>query len=625
MIILILVLFLSCQVHAFVEEDYFRTSLSDETLEYAPIRPFTMEEDDRQDEENKNNVYVLMNQYLNMHNVIKSLKDYQDVCSEIEEAGNLINQAKANKEHVDCLNEGKLAADGISISWDRLVDEYLKEKHQEYPNMLKLFPDYFKNADELGKLEAMEGSTADFEEIEKELKKLPAAALKIKDQYVTWSKDGGTGDPMTDTDNYWRNWYIAVKLLQKYYNGPGTTIPSDVDFVQKAGFPVGDDYYKVPILERIKYLDDKTGGDRFYQMPVVWSTGYPALWALHPHCDNPIERAQSFAPCVEGDEGALCEVTQNLRSAEKPGGEWDRYLKEPKLTQKKISEDVSEDCKDEDGQTYLDADGKVAQCKKIKVVGIDPLTGDVLTEVETKVIPKCEAEVEISWELNTKNGGGETWSPQIFHNRFEDYDRMQISLFRAYENKRNLIRIAKVMAQNIRTNLEFLDKNSLLKRPGDSSGSSGSSGSSSSSGSSGSSSSSGSSGSSSSSGSSGSSGGGKYEGMACDTLGDELKELESWQGIVKEALDKLEIPDGVKPLKKALDDNAGYGKIFLSYQNKEEKEIQELKQMSDFIDGLPNATQVFQEDDSIYRNDLDSIWGPEIYWTENKGNIISCP
>ena len=203
----------------------------------------------------------------------------------------------------------------------------------------------------------------------------------------------------------------------------------------------------------------------------------------------------------------------------------------------------------------------------------------------------CEASVNITWELETKEGTKEQWNPKIFHNRFEDYDRSQISLFRAYENKRNLIRIAKVMAKNIQENLEFLDKNSLIKRPVDEDSTSPVEEES-------------------------------YDKTTCATVAAELKELETWQDLVKEALAELDIPEGVTDFKEALDD-PDYKNVFLSYQNK--PELENLKKMNDFVQEIPNATQVFYEDDSIYREELDTIWGPEIYWKNERGQLILCP
>ena len=84
MIALIMMLLFFCQAQAFVEENLLPTSLSDETLDYQPVRPFEMESDDRQDE--FFNWYELFRQYTDMHNIKVALKEYQNVCEEVSEA-----------------------------------------------------------------------------------------------------------------------------------------------------------------------------------------------------------------------------------------------------------------------------------------------------------------------------------------------------------------------------------------------------------------------------------------------------------------------------------------------------------------------------------------------------------
>ena len=551
--IILLMLFCAVQAHALVPEDYFRSSLSDETLDYAPIRPFKMAEDDTKDE--VSNWYQLLRQYTDMHNVMKALKEYEAVCEEIIEADQLIDKATENQSYITCLNREKLKAD-TGKEWDVLVNEYLNKPS----NKLQPVAQYLTNLkSSLQNIRDLKANKDGFEKIETDFEDVAGAAETIKNLYVAWTK-GTPGDPMDEKEKYWANWVMANEVLQKYYPPKK---PDDVDFFERnpvaitaLGLDLTDPYKNVPILERTKYLADKSGKDKFYNIPKVWEV-YAAIWPQNVFCPNGINKGPVFIPCDPNVEGS-CAMVSNLRG----NGEWDRYLKKPTLTAK--TETVDET--DADGNPVLDAAGNP----------------------KTKTVPTCEADaVDIPWELETKNSDGEIWDPKIFHNRFEDYDRTQISLFRAYENKRNLMRIAKVMTQNIKTNLEFLDKNAFMQRPDDSSSTTGSSS------------------------SSGAGTPSKYENMGCgEELSQELEELALWQDKVKETLKDYDIPDELKDQFEDLTDPAYQGVLF-GYQLKRNNEA--LKNINDFIAALPNATEVFGEDDSIYLENVENIWGPEIY------------
>lgn len=552
--IIFLILLCAAQAHALVTEDYFSSSLSDETLDYAPIHPFKMGEDDTKDE--VSNWYQLLRQYTDMHNVMKSLKDYEAVCEEITEADQLIDKATENQSYITCLNREKLRAD-TGKEWDVLVNEYLNKPS----NKLQPVAQYLTNLkSSLQNIRDLKANKDGFEKIETDFKEVADEAETIKKLYVAWTK-GTPGDPMAEKEKYWANWVMANEVLQKYYPPKKT---DDVDFFEQnmaavtaLGLDMTDAYKNVPILERTKYLADKSGKEKFAYIPKVWEV-YAAIWPKNVFCPNGINKGPAFVPCDPATEGS-CAAVFNLRL----NGEWDRYLKKPTLTAK--TETVDET--DADGNPVLDDAGNP----------------------KTKTVPTCEADaVDIPWELETKDTG-ETWDPKIFHNRFEDYDRTQISLFRAYENKRNLMRIAKVMTQNIKTNLEFLDKNALIPRSEDSV----------------------------SSGSSSSSGAGtpsSYENIGCgEELSVELEELKSWQEKVKDTLKDYDIPDTLKEQFEDLTD-PDYQGVLMGYQLTRTNKA--LKNINDFIASLPNATEVFWEDDSIYRKNVENIWGPEIYGQE---------
>lgn len=356
------------------------TSLSDANLKYERIQPLSFQED----EEDRTDIFEKVYDLLKLHNFIKALNDYDDLCSEMKRAGTLIDKEREMESEII----GKIvekfkqdrAGDGLSS-----IDKYREEVSEinlvvKYNTAAKELVDVCTNESELNDL-----------------------AKDVKDKYLELkgSNNINMSDVCSNLDILFKNFNVARDVLAEAY-ASATNLPDDVDFFNNTSQEIyldNDRYQNVPILESTKYIGDicpnNSGEDKFYKIPLVWSKTYPNFWGA---CWCRLKRgATADPPCC----GQTCADAGSLENIKKDG-EWDTYLKEPPMAPRRTpgGEEV---CTPQSAGTY-------------------ELVGD----------------------------------KRHFRNRFEDYDRCQLALFRAFENKRNICQVLEVMKEEIKTSYRIL-------------------------------------------------------------------------------------------------------------------------------------------------------------------------